>query len=73
MSTENSPQVWRVECDDSVREVTVTREEDGYIRTEAADRTALAEMFAEMARGERARVEIKVHTVRLVVRAPEKE
>lgn len=34
---------------------------------------ALAEMFAEMARGERARVEIKVHTVRLVVRAPEKE
>lgn len=42
MSTENSPQVWRVECDDGVREVTVTREEDGYIRTEAADRTALA-------------------------------
>jgi hypothetical protein len=34
---------------------------------------ALAEMFAEMARGERSRTEIKVHTVRLVVRAPEKE
>ena len=26
MSTENSPQVWRVECDDAVREVTVTRD-----------------------------------------------
>lgn len=34
---------------------------------------AMAEMFAEMARGERARTELKVHTVRLVVRAPEKE
>ena len=32
---------------------------------------ALAEMFAEMSRGERARVELRVHTVRLVVRAPE--
>ena len=34
---------------------------------------AMAEMLAEMARGERARMELKVHTVRLVVRAPEKE
>jgi len=44
MSTENntSPQVWRVECDDGVREVTLAREGDGYIRASAADRTALA-------------------------------